>query len=270
MFLEGRQSRWAATDSDLAIETALSLRLLFHQPLRQVEGFLNSILRLMGVDLCAPDHTTLSRRGQRLDVKLSRLWAGEGVHLIVDSTGLTIVGEGEWAAAKHGSRGKRGWRKLHLGVDGSGVIVAQVLTDGRVDDAATVPDLLDQVEGDLSVFPADTAYDARAVYAAARRRGAMVVIPPTKAAREWTRPRCPDREMTVARAREIGRRRWKKEVGYHQQARVENAFFRYKSILGDRLRARHPDARQTEAVIACNVLNAMTDLGRPESRAVRA
>ena len=167
----------------------------------------------MGVDLCAPDHTTLSRRGQRLDVKLLRVRAGVGVHLIVDSTGPTIVGEGEWAAAKHGSRRRRGWRKLRLGVDGSGVIVAQTLTDGRVDDAATVPELLDQVEGGISVFTADTAYDARAVYAAARKRGAMVVIPPTKAARVRTRPRCPDREMTVARVREIGRRRWKKESG---------------------------------------------------------
>ncbi len=79
-----------------------------------------------------------------------------------------------------------------------------------------------------------------------------------------------DRDRTVSRVKEVGRRQWKKESGYHRQARVENAFFRYKSILGDRLRARHPDAQQTEAVIACNVLNAMTGLGRPESRAVRA
>ena len=83
--------------SDLAIETVLTLRLLFHLPLRQAEGFLNSLFRLMGVDLRAPDHTTLSRRGQCLDVKLHRVHAGEGLHLIVDSTGLTTVGEGEWA-----------------------------------------------------------------------------------------------------------------------------------------------------------------------------
>ena len=251
--------------SDFAIETALSLRLLFHQPLRQVEGFLNSVFRLMGVGLCAPDHTTLSRRAQHLDVKLHQMRPGESVHLIVDSTGLTIVGEGEWAAAKHRSRGRSDWRKLHLAVDGSGVIVAQILTDGRVDDAATVPDLLDQVEGGMSVFTADTAYDARAVYVAARKHGAMVVIPPTKAARGRTRPRCPDREMTVARVKEIGWRRWKKESGCHQQARVENAFFRYKSIIGDRLFARHPEAQETEASLGCNILNRMIELGRPAS-----
>ena len=106
--------------SDLAIETALTLRLLFHLPLRQTEGFLTSIFGMLCLDLSAPDHTTLSRRGQHLDLTLGRVPTGEGLHLIVDSTGLSIVGEGEWAAAKHGGRGRRGWKKLHLGVDGLG------------------------------------------------------------------------------------------------------------------------------------------------------
>ena len=123
--------------SDLAIETALTLRLIFHLPLRQTAGFLTSIFGMLGLDLSAPDHTTLSRRGQHLDLTLRRATAGPGLHLIVDSTGLSIVGEGEWAAAKHGGRGRRGWKKRHLGVDRSGVIVARVLTEARVDDATT-------------------------------------------------------------------------------------------------------------------------------------
>ncbi|MFT4572350.1 MAG: hypothetical protein ACI91F_003250, partial [Candidatus Binatia bacterium] len=123
--------------SDHAIETALSLRLVFKLPLRQAEGFLKSILSFMGVDLEAPDHTTLSRRGQRLDIKLDFAREDIPIHLVVDSSGLSILGEGEWAAAKHGKRGKRGWKKLHLGVDGNGVIVAQVLTDAAADDAKT-------------------------------------------------------------------------------------------------------------------------------------
>ena len=101
--------------SDLAIETALTLRVLFNLPLRQTEGFLSSLFGIMGLDLSAPDHTTLSRRGQHLDLRLRRVSTGESTHLVVDSTGLSIVGEGEWAAAKHGGKGKRGWRKLHLG-----------------------------------------------------------------------------------------------------------------------------------------------------------
>ncbi len=115
--------------SDLAIETALTLRLIFHLPLRQTEGFLTSIFGMLGLHLSAPDHTTLSRRGQHLDLPLRRAPAGVGLHLIVDSTGLSIVGEGEWAAAKHGGRGRRGWKTRHLGVDRSGVIVARALTE---------------------------------------------------------------------------------------------------------------------------------------------
>ncbi len=258
--------------SDHTIETALMLRLVFKLPLRQAEGFLRSLLSLMGVDLEAPDHTTLSRRSQHLDVDFHLVPANEPIHLIVDSTGLSIIGEGEWAAAKHGGKGKRGWRKLHLGVDGSGVIVAQVLTDGNADDAATVPDLLGQFEGELSGFVADAAYDSRAVYDAATQRGAVVVVPPTRNATVGGRnvTQCSARDRTVARIREVGRRQWKKESGYHRQGTVENAFFRYKSIIGDRLRARHSKAQEAETLIACNILNGMTALGRPASYAIGA
>jgi hypothetical protein len=132
--------------SDHAIETALTLRLVFKLPLRQAEGFLRSLLSLMALDLEAPDHTTISRRSQQVDVGL-RLAATKGrLHLIVDSTGLSIVGEGEWAAAKHGGRGKRAWKKLHLGVDRSGVIIAEVLTDGKADDARTALGLIDEMD----------------------------------------------------------------------------------------------------------------------------
>ena len=115
----------------------MSLRLVFRLPLRQTEGFLRSVLALLSSDVDAPDHTTLSRRSQRLDVRLQGFPVNGPIHLIVDSTGLSIVGEGEWAAVKHGGRGKRGWKKLHLGVDRSGVIVAQALTEATVDDATT-------------------------------------------------------------------------------------------------------------------------------------
>ena len=258
--------------SDHTIETALMLRLVFKLPLRQAEGFLRSLLSLMGVDLEAPDHTTLSRRSQRLDVALHLVPANEPIHLIVDSTGLSIVGEGEWAAVKHGGRGKRAWKKLHLGVDQSGVIVAEVLTDGNADDAKTALNLIDEVEGDIASFTADAAYDTIAIYDAAAARGAKVVVPPMKTATRSRRrrPRSSARNRTIMRMKEIGRRRWKKESGYHRQARVENVFFRYKSIISDRLRARHPKAQEAEALIACNILNGMTALGRPASCAIGA
>ena len=252
--------------SDLAIETALTLRLIFHLPLRQTEGFLTSIFGMLGLDLSAPDHTTLSRRGQHLDLPLRRAPTGAGLHLIVDSTGLSIVGEGEWAAAKHGGRGRRGWKKLHFGVDRSGVIVARALTEASVDDATTSITLIEAVDGALGQVTADAAYDTIGFYEAAGARGATVVVPPTSTANvSRYGPRSSARDRTILTVKERGRRRWKKTSGYHGQARVENAFFRYTSIIGDSLRACSPAGRGTEVVLACNILNQMTGLGRPMS-----
>ena len=226
--------------SDLAIETALTLSLIFHLPLRQTEGFLTSIFGMLGVDLTAPDHTTLSRRGQHLALALRR--------------------------ARPGGRGRRGWRKLHLGVDGSRVIVACALTEPTADDAITGISLVDEVDGHLTRVTADPAYDTLAFYGAAGARGARVVVPPTKTASLSRRgARSGARDRTIRRVKALGRRRWKKASGYHQQARVENAFFRYKSIVGDCLRARSSSGQRREAVLACNVLNRMTELGRPVS-----
>jgi IS5 family transposase len=256
--------------SNHAIETALTLRLIFKLPLRQAEGFLRSVLSLMNVDLEAPDHTTLSRRSQDLSIQLARVPTREPIHLIVDSTGLSIVGEGEWAAAKYGGRGRRGWKKLHLGVDRAGTIVAEVLTDGNVNDANTALTLINSIEGDVESLTADAAYDTLAIYDASAARGADVTIPPSASAtrsrqrRSWSSAR----DRTIMRVKEVGRRQWKKESGYHQQARVENTFFRHKTTIGPELRARHPQAQESEAIIACNVLNRMMGLGRPESSAI--
>jgi hypothetical protein len=253
--------------SDHAIETALTLRFVFNLPLRQAEGFLRSIISMMGVDLEAPDHTTLSRRSQHLNIQLARVSTKQSIHLIVDSTGLSIVGEGEWAAAKYGGRGKRAWKKLHIGIDESGLIVAEALTHGSADDAKTAVDFIDVVENDIASFTADAAYDTTAIHDAVGARGANVVVPPIKTAtvsrRRSTLPSARDR--TIMRIKEIGRRRWKKESGYHRQARVENTFFRYKTIIGPGLRARHPKAQEAEALMACNILNRMTGLGMSES-----
>jgi hypothetical protein len=226
----------------------------------------------LALELEAPDHTTLSRRGQNLNIQLARVSRKSPINLIVDSTGLSIVGEGEWAAAKYGGRGRRGWKKLHLGVDRSGVIVAEVLTDGDVNDAKTALALIDNVEGDIETLTADAAYDTLAIYDASTARGIEVVVPPSKSATRsrQRRSRSSARDRTIIRVKEIGRRQWKKESGYHRQARVENTFFRYKTIVGPRLRARNRESQQVEAIIACNILNRMTALGRLESFAMEA
>ncbi len=150
--------------SNLAIETTLTLRLVYGLPMRQAEGFLRSLLQTMKLDLDAPDHTTLSRRSRQLDLALKPKVSSGPIDLIIGSTGLSIVGQGEWAAAKHGKRGKRGWRKLHIGVKGAGDIVAQVLTDGNVDDAKMGVKLIEQAADSIKCVIGDTAYDTAAIY----------------------------------------------------------------------------------------------------------
>ena len=131
--LRGGQRRHAT----LAILTALTLRALFGLPLRQTEGFLDSLLSLMGVDLKAPDHNTLSRRNQTVEVPLLSRDHDGPICLVVDSTGLKILGSGEWNAHKYkASRKRRDWRKLHIGVDEQGFIVAAEL--GRPESYAVV------------------------------------------------------------------------------------------------------------------------------------
>ena len=173
--------------SDLAIELVLTLRLVFHLALRQAAAFTASVLRLLGVELPAPDHTTLSRRGQAFAGRHPRVAAGGGpIHLVLDSTGLELFGQGEWDAAKHG-RTHRRWMKLHLAVDAdTGEIAAHMLTDGHADDAAQVPDLLRQSESAIASLIADGAYDGQPVYQAAAvqqpGRPPDVIIPPRTSA----------------------------------------------------------------------------------------
>jgi hypothetical protein len=118
--------------SDLAIETALTFRLLFHLALRQTEGFLGSVLQLMDLTLLCPDHTTLSRRNAAVEVRRQVDRAPQGpVDLIVDSTGLKVRGQGEWHAQKHGEKKGKRWKKLHIGVDDQGQILVSTVSESK-------------------------------------------------------------------------------------------------------------------------------------------
>jgi hypothetical protein len=181
--------------SPLAILTALTLRAVFRLAYRQAEGLIGSIISLLGLTLRVPDHTTLSRRSATLTVpqpRVNNAGAGAGasdtaqpLHLLVDSTGLKLCSAGEWLVEKHGTRTRRSWRKLHLGVDaGTGQIVAVALTSKEVDDASQISPLLDQATGSLASVIADGAYDQDGVYAdvAERHPDAAVIVPPRRTA----------------------------------------------------------------------------------------
>ena len=143
--------------SALAITTALTLRAVFRLALRQTEGLIGSILQLLDLDLAVPDHSTLSRRAETLEVTRPRC-GREPVHLLVDSTGLRLCGPGSWLEEKHGSKRRRAWKVLHLATDAdTGQIVASVLTDRDADDGSQVGPLLDRVHGSVAAFIGDVA-----------------------------------------------------------------------------------------------------------------
>ncbi len=259
--------------SNLAIETGHLLRLAFGRPWRQTEGLLRSIASLLGISLAVPDHTTFSRRSAGLALTTA-LTANTGpVHVVIDSTGLKVYGAGEWQREKHGQRGRRTWRKLHLAIDpDSSEILASELTTNEVGDLAMVGPLLDQIPESVASVMADGAYDAEPVYRAVAERQPhsppAVIIPPRVTA---VLSSAPDgvpspRDRHIQMIQENGRRGWEKAVDYGKRALVETAMFRYKTLIGPMLRARTLAAQKTEARLACSVMNRMTQLGMPLSQ----
>lgn len=276
----------SCTYSDAAIETALMLKAVYHLPLRATQGLLASVLRLLQSTLPVPHYSTLSRRHKTLPVTLRAMdtasdTPARGLHLVVDSTGCKIYGEGEWKVRQHGSSKRRTWRKLHLGVDeATGTILAAVLSTNDVADGAVLPDLIEQLETPIEQLSGDGSYDQRRCYdALATRQAAQgsvlkVTIPPRQGAHIWQHGNCHApplaRDENVRRIRAVGRAQWKQESGYHRRSLAETAMFRYKSLFGPKLGARGFAAQATEAFIRCAALNKMTSLGMPVSYRVEA
>lgn len=263
--------------SDVAIETGHLLRLAFGRPWRQTEGLLRSITALLGLSVGVPDHKTFSRRspGLVLAQTLARAQASGPVHVVIDATGLKVFGAGEWLAEKHGERGKRTWRKLHLAVDpDGGEILACELTGNEESDASQVGLLLEQIPGPLASVIADGAYDGESVYRAVSERQldppVAVVIPPRSGAvpSPAAGTASSRRDEHILTIRDRGRLGWQKAVGYGRRSLGETAMFRYKALIGRGLRARTLPAQKTEAKVGCAALNRMTRLGMPVCRRV--
>jgi len=263
----GGQARY----SDAAIELVLVLRLVSHLALRQAEGFATSVLRLLGQALRVPDHTTLSRRSRMFVGRQPKAVPHGPLHLLIDSTGLKLYGQGEWDEEKHG-RTHRSWRKLHLAVDaGTGEIVTCLLTDNAADDAGQLPAMLEPIESEIASVTADGAYDGEPVYRAIASHQPdlrpVVVIPPRSSAVPSTKntdaPSQRDRHIQLIA--EKGRMAWQRETGYGRRSLAETAVGRYKTIIGPKLRARLLPAQQGEAAMAARVLNRMIQVAKPVS-----
>jgi Transposase DDE domain len=257
--------------SDQAIEAMLTVKEVFHLSNRETEGLMRSLFHLMRVALVVPDHSTLSRRGQTVQLQLPKRPRGS-VHLVLDSSGLKVSGEGEWKVRQHGWSKRRTWRKFHLSIDvDSGEVQAAMLSTAGVTDAEMVDPMLAQVENPIASVVADGSYDQRAVYAAiqARAPAATILIPPRYHARIWQHGNTPvlphPRDVTLRFIRAHGRKVWKRESGYHQRSLAETAVFRFKTIFGDQLSARQFCTQATQFGTRCRALNIMTHLGMPDS-----
>jgi hypothetical protein len=241
---------------------------VFRLALRQTEGLIGSILQLLGLDLAVPDHSTLSRRAETLEVPRPIPRTGP-VHLLVDSTGLRLCGPGEWLIEKHGTQRRRSWRKLHIGVDAeSGQILASKLTSHDVDDGSQVEPLLDQITAPLVSLTGDGAYDQAGIYGtvAERHPEADVIVPPRSTAvlSEDVEATPTQRDRHLQSIAEHGRMGWQKRSGYSRRALVEASISRLKRVIGDALSSRTDRRRATEIAITVHALNRMLELGRPK------
>jgi transposase len=264
----GRQQSY----SDAAIQTCLTMKVLFGMALRQTTGFVESLLRLVGLDWAVPDFSTLSRRQKTLAVNIPYRGSKGPLHLLIDSTGIKVEGEGEWHVRKHGGSKRRVWRKIHLGIDEETLEVRAVeITGSHIGDAPVLPDLLDQIPQDQEIcsVTADGAYDTRKCHDVIADRGAHAVIPPRKNAKPWKAitAGAVARNEALRASKYLGRALWRRWSGYHRRSRVETKMHCVK-LLGQRLMARDFDRQVAELQVRIAVLNGYTALGIPVTEPV--
>jgi hypothetical protein len=260
------------TYSDAAVLSTATLKEVYHLPLRATQGLMGSILTLLGMDLPVLSYSQLSRRCATLEIALPRRQKNEPLHMVVDSTGVKVFGEGEWKVRQHGYTKRRTWRKLHLGADETtGEVVAAVVTTNNVADSQVFADLLEQVDDELEQVSGDGSYDKRSCYETIRERRAKAAIPPRRDAKIWQHGNSKQerliRDENLRRIRQVGRKQWKKEVGYHRRSLAETQMMRVKTIFGERVSARQFAGQATQVLVRCAALNRMTHLGMPDSYA---
>ena len=261
------------------------MKVLFGMALRQTTGFVESLLRLTGLDWDVPDFSTLSRRQKTLAVNIPHRGSQGPLHLLIDSTGIKVEGEGEWNARKHGGPKRRVWRKVHLGIDEETLEVRAVeVTGSDIGDAPMLPELLAQIPADQDITSVtapshglhanrcratDGAYDTRKCHDAIAERGANAVIPPRKNAKPWKAitAGAVARNEALRASKYLGRALWRRWTGYHRRSRVETKMHCVK-LLGQRLMARDFDRQVAEFQVRVAVLNGFTALGIPVTKVV--
>lgn len=262
--------------SNMVILCALTLRQLYRLPLRATEGMMKSLITLMKEDLKVPTFSTLSRRGKTLCINLGVKSASQARHVLVDSTGIRVMGEGEWKAMKYGVSRCRYqiWRKLHIAMDAADqTILAAAVTESVRLDGNYLPRLIENIEGSIAQITGDGAYDKKNCYQAAYKRAAKPVFPPQHDA-------CPQRNKykkdAALAARDevilqVGRgadrderlKEWKVANNYHRRSLIETMMWRMKSIFGDEMKSRRFENQRTDLLVRCYAMNRINTLGLP-------
>lgn len=263
---EGKRGR-PPEYSQALIEMMLVVKAVYRLPYRGLKGFLRSVL---GKEARLPDYSTVCLRAATVDAVLKHVRRGERVHLVVDTTGLKIYGEGEWKVRQHGASKRRTWRKLHLGIDETSQdILAVDLTENSVGDQEHLPDLLDNLPESVKLkqVTGDGIYDSHACYEDVHARGAKFVTPPRRNS-ALARGRPPKNEPLRTRAvrdcRRRGRTAWKKHHRYHRRSLSETGMYRFKTSFGGSLSSRTFPRQKVEAILKAKTLNAFRKLAAPE------
>jgi transposase len=252
--------------SALAIETSLMIRQVFRLPLRQTQGFMNSLVTVLGIDITIPDFSSLSKRSISLPRHQLTKELEVGSIIIVDSTGLKVYGKDEWNQEKHGVAARRTWRKLHLAVDENHQIIACELTTPETGDPTAVPDLLAKIDTSFDTFIADGAYDGDPVSQAvlSQQPNAQVIVPPHKTA-VCSPASDSQRDDHIRVIGQYGRIAWQKKTGYGLRNYAELAMQRGKRIFGITMKSRKLPQQKAEVWVSAIALNRMTGLGMPVS-----
>lgn len=205
--------------TDMAITPVLMMKRVFNLPLRALQGFVNSIAKMMNLPPCCPDYSRVSRRSKAANISIKTPTRGEIAHLVIDATGQKVFGEGEWKVRQHGADRCRVWRKLHLAANSATfeIICADLSLSGTTD-AQALPGLIQQTYRKIREASADGAYDTRYSHNALLRKKIRPLIPRRSGAPYWPE-RYHERNHAVANQHLSGSNDvWKKKVGYHRRS----------------------------------------------------
>ena len=251
------------TYSQAAIEALSLLRFRFGLTLRAAQGFGISLAELMGLGVNIPDYTTLGRRLKGVSKAIgAKVTKGKALHVVVDSTGLKVFGEGEWKVRQHGYSKRRTWMKLHLAVnEADNQILSMVLTDNSYKDNEVFEELMYDVDGEIDQATGDGAYDAKNCWNWVEENGVRGVFPPRRGATLKShgnaKAKPSQRDKLVRLRRNVGKKVWKKKTKYSRRSLAETAMYRFKTLFGGELSSRMNSNQIGEALIKCRILNMM-------------